>query len=95
MAEKNASVARASELPSRWETVNTAKTDASVVRANIPQAREENHRSPLTLLDPQRVGLDLFEMYCHEMLMTNLDDVGKRDLLLTSLKASRSFVVLI
>ena len=48
--------------------------------------------SSLDPLDPRRVSLDLFELYCHEMIMTQ--DVGRRVFLINKMRVSFSQLVL-
>lgn len=42
-------------------------------------------------LDPRRVSLDIFEVYCHEML--NSEEVGRRAFLIKKMRVSCMFFV--
>lgn len=50
-------------------------------------AREDNIYQFLDPLDPRKVSLDIFEMYCHELVHT--DSIGRMAYLMDKTKVSR------
>ena len=56
-------------------------------RAAAPPSEAEARRDPTPdPLDPRKVSLDVFELYCRGMLATDLADVGTRCLLVEHLQ---------
>ena len=66
-------------------------TSNSSAQENQPENRSGHDQgqmiySSLDPLDPRRVSLDLFELYCYEMIMTQ--DVGRRVFLIKKMRVS-------
>mmetsp|Transcript_27898 Transcript_27898/g.48240 ORF Transcript_27898/g.48240 Transcript_27898/m.48240 type:complete len:81 (-) Transcript_27898:718-960(-) len=76
----------ASPAKSATSSVVTAEK-AAAVRANDSLAKGKNIYQSLDPLEPAKVAMDIFEVYCREMLMTNF--VGRRVFLIKSMRVSR------
>ena len=44
-------------------------------------------------LDPRKIALDIFEVYCHEMLCTKF--IGRRAYLITKMRVSLVYIVIL
>lgn len=62
-----------------------AKASALVGEARDDDSNDANVAS-LDPLDPRKVSLDIFEVYCHEMVMTS--SVGRRAYLIEKMRVS-------
>lgn len=75
--------------PARGDSGAGGAATVDAAPALATPARGERDAPPPPL-DPRRVSLDVFELYCHAMLATELADVGTRDRLVAHLQVGRS-----
>ena len=82
----------ASPAKSATSAADMAKEGADAVRATVSLAEGESTFQSLDPLDPRKVALDIFEVYCQEMLTTTF--VGRRVFLVTKLRVSRIITII-